>query len=117
LGGVGASGLCGGMGKEAGGAAVSQLLESEVDLRFESSEGGGITSEQFGPEFLLLGKRSLDLLQGLIRCWHGFAGFAAKAELHDTILARSRLLDTFAILPGRAVLGSTLRECTRFRGG
>jgi hypothetical protein len=83
-------------------------------IRLESSEGGGITSQQFGPEFLLLGKRSLDLLQGLIRCWwHWLAGLAAKAELHDTILARSRLLDTSAILPGRVALGSTLRECTR----
>lgn len=105
------------MGKQAGGAAVSQLLESEVDLRLESSKGGGITSQQFGPEFLLLGKRSLDLLQGLIRCWHWLAGFAAKAELHDTILARSRLLDTSAILPCRAVLGSTVRECTPLRRG
>ena len=100
------------MGKEAGDAAVSQLLESEVDLRLESSKGGGITSQQLCPEFLLLGKRSLDLFEGLIRCWHGFAGFATKEELHDTILARSRLLDTSAILPKRAVLGSTLRECT-----
>ena len=100
------------MGKQAGGAAVSQSLESEVDLRLELSKGGGVTSEQLGPEFLLLGKRSLDLFEGLIRRWHGFAGLAAKAELHDTILARSRLLDTSAILPGRAVLGSTVRECT-----
>ena len=101
------------MGEQAGGAAVSQLLESEMDLRLESSKGGGVASQQFGPEFLLLGKRSVDLFEGLIRCWHWFTGFATKAELHDTILARSRLLDTSAILPRRAVLGSTLRECTR----
>jgi hypothetical protein len=114
--GVGASGLSGGMGKQAGGAAVSQLPESEVDLRLESSKGGGITSQQLGPEFLLSGKRSLDLFEGLIRCWDWFAGFATKAELHDTILAtRSRLLDTSAILPGRAVLGSTVRECTQLK--
>jgi len=55
------------MGKQAGGAAVSELLESKVDLGLELSKGGGITSQLLGPEFLLLSKGCLDLLQSLIR--------------------------------------------------
>src|SRR5215211_4157076 len=101
------------MGKQAGGTAVGQSLEGEVDLRLQLSKGGRVASQLLGPELLLLGKRSLDLFQGLIRRRHLFAGFGAKAELHGRALASSRLLDTAAILPARGFLGSTAWECTR----
>ena len=40
--GISAAGLSSGMGKQAGGAAVSHLLKSEMDLWLELSEGGRI---------------------------------------------------------------------------
>ena len=88
------------MGEQAGGAAVGELLEGQVDPGFELGKGGRVADQLLGPELLLLGKRSLDLLKSLIRCRHFVAGFATKAEFHGTVLVSSWRLETSAILSG-----------------
>jgi len=57
------------MSEQSGGTAVGELLEDLVDLRLELSESSRVFGEQFGPLFLLLGQRRLDLLKGLLQCW------------------------------------------------
>src|SRR5439155_6342247 len=92
---------------------VGQLTESVVDLRIELDKGGGVAGELFGPLFLLLGQDGLDVHKGLLQRWDFLAGLRAKAELHGWPLARSRLLDTSAILSSSAFPDATFRECAR----
>ena len=77
------------MGEEAGGTAVGELLEGEVDLLFQRGEGSGIAGELFGPGFLLLGQSGLEIRKGLISgCRHLDAGFVAEAEQHGNLLTQ-----------------------------
>ncbi len=70
------------MGEQAGGGAVGELLEGKMNLRLELSKGSGVLGEEIGPELLLLGQRSVDLLEGLLQGRNLLAGLGAKAELH-----------------------------------
>jgi hypothetical protein len=99
--------------EQAGSTAVGELLEGLVDLWLELSESGRVFGKQLGPLFLLLGQRSLDLLEGLLQWRDRVAGLGAKAKLHGRPLASARLLDTPAILSGRGSFGATVWECTR----
>jgi hypothetical protein len=65
--GVRAGVLSSSMGEQAGSAVIGELLEGEVDLRFELRERGGVASELLGPLFLLLCERSLKILKGLLQ--------------------------------------------------
>jgi hypothetical protein len=101
------------MGEQTSGTKVGELLEGEVDLRFELGEGRGVLSQLVGPEFLLLCEGSLDVLKGLLQRRDLLPGFGAKAELHGKPLAlASSQLDTSAILCRNAFSGTTFRECT-----
>jgi hypothetical protein len=112
LGGIGAGRRSGGVGKQAGGTEVCELLEGEVDLPFELSKGRGISSQLLGPEFLLLCEGGLDIQERLLQRRDLLPGLGAKAELHGRILAMARLLDTAAILARKAFPATTFQECT-----
>jgi hypothetical protein len=51
-----------GMGEQTGSAVIGEVLEGEVDLRFELGEGGRVASELLSPALLLLGERCLEVL-------------------------------------------------------
>jgi hypothetical protein len=50
------------MGEQTGSAVIGEVLEGEVDLRFELGEGGRVASELLSPALLLLGERCLEVL-------------------------------------------------------
>jgi hypothetical protein len=70
------------VGKEAGGAAVGELPEGEMDLRLEACEGGGIAGQLLGPGPLVLDEGGLDVLEGLLQRRDRLAVLGPSVELH-----------------------------------
>jgi hypothetical protein len=104
------------MGEQTGSTEIGVLLEGEVNLWLELGEGGGVASELLNPAFLLFRQRCLDVLKRLLQRGNLRTGFATEAKLHGRLLTTSRLLDALAILPAKAFLGRTFRDCTRWEG-
>jgi hypothetical protein len=82
LGGVSEGWLSSSVGEQAGDELVGQFAESQVDLGFQSREGGGIACQLLGPKGLLGSQVGMNEFEGLGRRWDRGTRLGVEADTH-----------------------------------
>jgi len=88
------------VGEQAGGEAVGELTEGEVDLGLDLGEGGGVAGELLGPAGLSVGELAVDVAEGLVGGRDVGAVVGVGTDVHGNSFRGKLVLTDYNTIPG-----------------